>query len=106
MPEAANNKSTPPYLPYRTFLGSFDRLAEGVPPRIDRGIWKNQTGTVQSLIMGAYRFFGLINEQSQPTQRLHDLVAHRDPEGGQQLRAQIAQWRLEAGIRYEEGVAR
>jgi hypothetical protein len=28
--------------------------------------------------MGAYRFFGLINDQNQPTQRLKDIVAHRD----------------------------
>jgi hypothetical protein len=78
MNDSANNKLTPPYLPYRTFLSSFDKLAEGVPPKIDRGIWKNQTGSVQSLIMGAYRFFGLIDDQSKPTKRLHDLVAHRD----------------------------
>jgi len=78
MTDATNNKLAPPYLPYRTFLSSLDRLGEGVPPRIDRGIWKNQTGSVQSLIMGAYRFFGLIDEQSKPTKKLHDLVAHRD----------------------------
>lgn len=78
MTEKANNNLTPPYLPYRTLLSSLDKLAEGVPPRIDRGIWKNQTGSIQSLIMGAYRFFGLIDEQSKPTKRLHDLVAHRD----------------------------
>lgn len=78
MPETNNNTPTPAYLPYRTLISSLDRLAEGVPPRIDRGIWKNQTGSIQSLIMGAYRFLGLINDQSAPTKRLHDLVAHRD----------------------------
>src|ERR1035441_2990414 len=78
MAEESNNKLTPPYLPYRTFLSSLEKLAEGVPPRIDRGTWKNQTGSIQSLIMGAYRFFGLIDDQSKPTKRLHDLVAHRD----------------------------
>ncbi len=78
MAEAVNNKVTPPYLPYRTFLSSLDKLAEGVPPRIDRGIWKNQTGSIQSLIMGAYRFFELIDDQGKPTKKLHDLVAHRD----------------------------
>jgi hypothetical protein len=72
-----NNKPTPPYLPYRTFLSSLEKLAEGVPPKIDRGIWKNQTGSIQSLIMGTYRFFGLIDDQSKPTKRLHDLVANR-----------------------------
>jgi len=78
MSDSANNKLTPPYLPYRTFLSSLDKLGEGVPPRIDRGIWKNQTGSIQSLIMGAYKFFGLIDDQGKPTKTLHDLVAHRD----------------------------
>jgi len=74
----SNNKISPPILPYRTFLSSFERLSETIPPRIDRGIWKNQTGTVQSLIMSTYRFFGLIDEQSKPTKRLQELVADRE----------------------------
>lgn len=78
MNDSTNSKLTPPYLPYRTFLSSLDKLAEGVPPKIDRGIWKNQTGSIQSLIMGAYRFFALIDDQNKPTKSLHDLVAHRD----------------------------
>jgi len=78
MPYESKNKLTPPYLPYRTFLSSLGKFAEGIPPRIDRGIWKNQTGSIQSLIMGAYRFFGLIDEQSKPTVILHDLVADRE----------------------------
>src|SRR3954469_12811233 len=78
MSEESNNKYLPPYLPYRTLISSLQNLSEGVPPKIDRGIWKNQTGSVQSLIMNAYRFFGLIDEQNKPTKKLHDLVAHRD----------------------------
>ncbi len=77
MPQESNSKSAPPYLPYRTFISSLQKLAEIVPPRIDRGIWKNQTGSVQSQIVGAYRFLGLIDELNKPTKRLHDLVAHR-----------------------------
>ncbi|MGB8581399.1 MAG: DUF5343 domain-containing protein [Candidatus Sulfotelmatobacter sp.] len=78
MPDESNNKLTPPYLPYRTFISSLDKFAEGVPPRIDRGIWKNQTGSIQSLIMGAYRFLGLIDDQNKPTDTLRYLVEHRD----------------------------
>ena len=74
----SNSSQTPPYLPYRTFISSLDRLAEGVPPRIDRGIWKNQTGTNQGLILGAYRFFSLIDEQNKPTKQLQELVTHRN----------------------------
>ena len=82
MAEEINN-ATPPYLPYRTFVSSLQNLAEGIPPRIDRAIWKNQTGSIQSQIMGAYRFFGLIDEQSKPTKKLQDLVAHREKPQGQ-----------------------
>src|SRR5689334_11985945 len=77
MSDEANTKYSPPYLPYRTFLSSLENLGEAVPPKIDRGIWKNQTGTVQSLIMNAYRFFGLIDENNKPTWTLHELVTHR-----------------------------
>lgn len=78
MPAEANSKANPPILPYRTFLSSLDRLSEGIPPKIDRGIWKNQTGSVQSLIMGAYRFFGLIDAENKPTQKLRELVSNRE----------------------------
>jgi hypothetical protein len=70
-------KVTPAYLPLRTFLNSFENLAQGIPPRIDRSIWKNQPGGVQSQIVGAYRFFGLIDEQDHPTKKLQDLVQNR-----------------------------
>src|SRR5437016_13748309 len=78
MSAETNNNITPPYLPYRIFLSSLQNLSQGIPPRIDRGIWKNQTGSIQSLIMGAYRFFGLIDDQNKPTKKLQDLVAHRE----------------------------
>lgn len=77
MAEESNSKLTPPYLPYRTLISSLEKLAEGIPPKIDRGIWKNQTGSIQSQIMGAYRFLGLIDDQNKPQKSLHELVANR-----------------------------
>jgi hypothetical protein len=55
------NRRVAPYLPFATFINSFDVLAQGVPPRLDRTLWR-QSGLVQGQIMNAYRFFGLVND--------------------------------------------
>ncbi len=55
-------KIVAPYLPFSTFLSSLDSLSQGVPPKIDRGLWRSQSGLMQGLIMNAYRFFGLVDE--------------------------------------------
>jgi hypothetical protein len=73
MPEAAS-QVVPPYLPYKTFVGSFGRLSDGVPPKIDRQIWKNHPGSIQSQIFSAYKFFELISPEDAPTDRLRELV--------------------------------
>jgi hypothetical protein len=83
MADDPNAKITPPYLPFRTFLNSLEVLAQGVPPRIDRSIWKTQTGSVKSQIFSAYRFLGLINNGGQPTTVLNDLVQNRQTPGEQ-----------------------
>jgi hypothetical protein len=75
MPDAA---ISPPYLPYKTFVGSFARLAEGIPRRIDRQIWKNHPGSIQGQIFSAYRFFELISGDGMPSSELESLVSAGD----------------------------
>lgn len=58
-----------PYLPWKTFLHSVDVFSQGIPPRIHRTIWR-QSGLVQGLLFGSYRFFGLIDEDDKPTAAL------------------------------------
>ena len=77
MPEETKGKATPPYLPYKTLIGSLENLGQGVPPKIDRSIWKNQPGSVQSQILSAYKFLGLIDDSTNPTPVLRKLVEHR-----------------------------
>lgn len=74
---AEDSKLIPPYLPYKTLMSSLENLAQGIPPVLDRSIWKNQPGTVQSQILSAYKFLGLMNEQNGPTDILRFLVEHR-----------------------------
>ncbi len=67
-------KLSPPYLAFRTFLGSVEALENVIPKRIDRGIWRSSSGAIQGQIMIAYRFLGLLDDQDKPTSLLHQLV--------------------------------
>jgi len=80
MPEPTFNKRIPPYLPFKTFMTSLDTLAHGVPPKIDRSLWRSQAGVTQGLIMNAYRFFGLVDEDNgdSSTEYLEKLAKHSD----------------------------
>lgn len=73
MPEE-QNKPPAPYLPWKTFFNSLDTFSQGIPPRIDRTIWRAQSGLMQGLIMGAYRFFGLVDSNDRPTALLQRVV--------------------------------
>lgn len=70
------SKRIPPYLPFKTFLNSLDTLSQGVPPKLDRSFWKGQSGINQGLIMGAYRYFHLVNDNDESTPDLVVLAQH------------------------------
>ena len=67
-------KRIPPYLPFKTFLSSLDALAHGVPPKVDRMLWRSQSGVTQGLIMNAYRFLGLVDEDDSANEWLERIV--------------------------------
>ena len=72
-------KNTPAsYLPFKTFISSVEALEQGLPKKLDRTIWRSQSGIIQSQIMMALRFFNLLNEQDEPTPALHRLVEGRE----------------------------
>ncbi|MGE5111907.1 MAG: hypothetical protein ACM3JB_13685 [Acidobacteriaceae bacterium] len=79
MPEAVN-KLVPPYLPFKTFLSSLDTLSHGVPPKIDRSLWRSQSGVTQGLIMHAYRFLYLVDEEESDaaTEHLEKMAKNPD----------------------------
>jgi hypothetical protein len=76
----ANEKPipVPPYLPLKTFFGALDALREVVPSRIDRAIWRSQSGATQTQIMVTFRFFGLINDSDAPALPLLENLAKAD----------------------------
>jgi len=74
-------KRVAPYLPFATFLGSLDVLAQGVPPKLDRTLWR-QSGLVQGQIMNAYRFFGLVDDDDASTEYLIKMAKYADQRPG------------------------
>lgn len=72
------DKCAAPYLPLKTFLAALDSLREGVPKRIDRGIWRSQSGSTQGQIMIALRFFDLVNDSDEPAMPLLEKLAKAD----------------------------
>lgn len=74
------SKRVAPYLPFATFLSSLDAFTQGVPPQLDRTLWRSQSGFVQGLIMNAYRFFGLVEEAEgdAATEYLLELVKNKE----------------------------
>jgi hypothetical protein len=77
------SKRVAPYLPFKTFLSSLDTLSHGVPPRLDRRLWRSQSGETQGLIMNAYRFFALVSDDEEEasdssTEELEQMAKHPD----------------------------
>jgi len=63
----ADELKTPPYVSWKTLNSVFDTLAEGMPSRIDRSVFSNQSGGVQAQLMTAFKFLELIEEDGTPT---------------------------------------
>lgn len=77
-PQAAAKTTPAAYLPFKTFLSSIEALEHGIPKKIDRTIWRSQSGVTQSQILMGLRFLHLVDDQDQPTPMLHRLVEDKD----------------------------
>ena len=68
-------KRTVAYVPFKTFFTSIESLAShGMPSIIDRTVWPNYSGVIQSQVLSAYRFFGLVDEA---LAKVHDALFYR-----------------------------
>lgn len=67
-------KAPAPYLPWKTFFHSLDVFSQAIPPKIYRSVWR-QSGLMQGLVMGAYRFLGLVEADDKPSAMLSVLIA-------------------------------
>jgi hypothetical protein len=72
--EETPGNETPPYLSPTTFLNFIDAHRRTLPTRIDRSMMPTLSGGDQVRILKTLRFFGLIEENGEPTPSLHKLA--------------------------------
>lgn len=77
----------PPYASYTSFRNYIKKLSEGViPSQIDRGVFGNQSGTYISQMIGTFEWFGLVNSDNSPSDKLKELVTSYDSNYNGQLK--------------------
>jgi hypothetical protein len=70
------NTKLPPYLPFATFQAAIQSLrVHGVPDKLDRTAWDSRSGADRLLIIAAFKFFGLMDEQENPQPILRKLTS-------------------------------
>ncbi len=62
------------YVGWTTFINAITNLSQGIPNQIDRTTFPGLSGGVQSQLLNAMKFLGLINEDATPTAALHALA--------------------------------
>jgi hypothetical protein len=67
---------TPAYLPFKTFLSALDRLAQGMPHEVNKGCFPTYSGVMQGQIIGALKFFELIDEGGVPKESVLERLVH------------------------------
>ncbi|NOT97033.1 MAG: DUF5343 domain-containing protein [Nitrospira sp.] len=72
--KAAEGKSLPPYVPYKTFRNFLEGLRVAMPSRIDRSIMGSLSGAIQSQLISALKYLKLIGPTDTPTDKLTRLV--------------------------------
>lgn len=74
---------TPPYVPYRSFANSLNKLSErGLPGRIDPSVFSGQSGSTIAALLAAYKYLGLVTESGGPSDMLKKLVATDEKDRG------------------------
>ncbi|MCH7792137.1 MAG: DUF5343 domain-containing protein [Planctomycetes bacterium] len=79
---ATEKKTTPPYIPYSTFknatTGKLVTSAGDLPSHIDSSVLPGMAGGTQAHYFVALRFFGLIDKEGRPSDRLRRMVSGDD----------------------------
>lgn len=73
-----DQKRTAPYLPFSTFISGIDALHAGVPEVLDKSLLRSLSGTAQNQVLGAFRFFELIDEDRRVQPPLKILVQDKE----------------------------
>lgn len=70
------NKHSPPYATYSSLMNFVSQFKEkGLPPRIDKSIFGNASGSLIYSVLASLRSLGLVDEGGRPTALLKRLVS-------------------------------
>lgn len=70
---------TPPYLPFSSFMTALDRLAQAIPNVITKEVFPSHSGLLQGQVLGALKFFDLIDKNGIPKgDRLERLALEKE----------------------------
>lgn len=90
MAAQSEQTSKPPYVAYRTFCNSLNKLQErGLPGRIDPSVFAGQSGSGIAALLAAYKYLGLMEETGTPSEKLKELVQAKEGERGALMRPVI-----------------
>lgn len=89
MASETRKSATPPYIAFPTFLSFIKGLGEaGVPSRIDKSLLRNMSGSNQSALLSALKWFALIDDSGRHGDRL-DLLVKAGDKAGEVLRGML-----------------
>src|SRR5436190_5163425 len=75
MKNESGTTNKPPYLPYSTFKNFLASLKAGaIPSRIDKSLLDRYSGSVQSWLIAALKFFGFTDESGKPLPLLESYI--------------------------------
>ena len=74
MPNEERSGGAAVYVPWATFNTALQQLSQGIPNQIDRSVFPGQSGAIQSQLLAALKFLGLINDDGKPLPSLHDVA--------------------------------
>jgi hypothetical protein len=76
--ENGPSKKVTAYCPFKTFLSAIEGLEHGIPNQIDKSLWPSFSGAMQSQLLTAFRFLGLVGDGDKPETKLHEFVENKD----------------------------
>lgn len=74
------------YVGWATFKNCVEQLSQRVPNVVDRTAFAGQSGSVQTQLLGAFKFLGLVDDASKPTKDLHALATPDEAERKEALK--------------------
>ncbi len=76
MDRETQKRESPPYIGFATFASFIKGLSKtGIPSRIDKSLLRNMSGSNQSALLAALRWFSLVDEAGNHGKELEELVA-------------------------------